>query len=129
VALHVDDQDVQRRRPVWRFADLDEEGSWPLSSIANGQLRQLLEKLQHFETMTLGELFSPSSVGKKYAVEDLPGQARTRLIDIGKDDETQVVRLRCGGRERLFGILREHVFHVLWWDPEHEVFPSKKKHT
>lgn len=30
---------------------------------------------------------------------------------------------------RLVGIRKNEDFHVLWYDPEHEVCPSKKKHT
>ena len=34
-----------------------------------------------------------------------------------------------GGKQRLWGFLRAGVFHVLWWDPEHQIYPSWEKHT
>jgi len=37
--------------------------------------------------------------------------------------------LRMGGKQRLWGFLRAGVFHVLWWDPEHQIYPSWEKHT
>ena len=30
---------------------------------------------------------------------------------------------------QLYGFLVDNVFHMLWWDPEHEIWPSRKKHT
>jgi hypothetical protein len=129
-SLRIDAANVESRSLVWRFGHLDDDGDWCLSQIGTDALRGLLDKLKSFETMTVGEVFAPGSEhGKRYAVEDMPSQAQHRLLAIGRDDETEVARLRCGGKPRLYGLLREHVFHVLWWDPEHEVWPSTKRNT
>lgn len=129
-ALHIDHAAVEERNLVWRFADLDDSGEWCLSSIERDHLRGLLAKLKSFESMTVGEVFAPGAEhGKRYDIAKLPDRATRRLVEIGRDDETELVRLRCGARPRLYGILREHVFYVLWWDPEHEVYPSPKRHT
>lgn len=129
-SLDLDAEDIKDRRPVWRFADLDDDGPWSLSACEHSQLRDIFAKLKDFERMTIGEIFKPGSEhGKTYEVESLPKQARSRLIEIERDDETELARLRFAGRRRFYGVLREHVFHVLWWDPEHTVVPSKKKHT
>jgi hypothetical protein len=37
--------------------------------------------------------------------------------------------IRLTGAERIFGYLEQGVFVALWWDPEHRVCPSIKKHT
>lgn len=36
---------------------------------------------------------------------------------------------RITAKERVWGLLVEDVFYLLWWDPEHEVCPSHLKHT
>ena len=129
-ALDIDHESVNQRRPVWRFADLDDDGPWSLSSCEPSGLKDILAKLHTFETMKVGEIFaSDSEHGKKYPPDALCKKARDRLAAIKKDDETQIVRLRFSGKARFYGFLREHVFHVLWWDPEHEVVPSRKKNT
>ncbi len=46
-----------------------------------------------------------------------------------KDDATLLHSLRLNGAYRVWGILRENVYYVLWLDPEHEVWPSHLKHT
>lgn len=129
-SLNIDHADVMRRRLVWRFSDHDDEGQHTLSAITPAHLVGLLSKLRSFESMTLGELFAPDSEhGKTYTVESMPSEAQKRLTAIGRDDETEVARLRCSGTQRLYGFLRENVFHILWWDPEHQVWPSTKRGT
>lgn len=129
-AVEVDGAEPGRRRLVWRFGEIDDEGSWALSRIGRERLKVLLGHLRSFESMTVNEVFAPNSEhGKRYRVEDLPKAASDRLVEIGRDDETEIARLRCGGKPRLYGFLRENVFHVLWWDPQHAVWPTRKRNT
>lgn len=125
-----DRQDVMSRKPTWKFADLDHDGAWPMATLDGADLTQLLYKLRDFEGMTIRELFyKGDEPGKQYDVPSLPGHALKRLSELGRDDETKLARLRTGARERLYGFLRAEVFHVLWWDPTHAVYPSVKRHT
>jgi hypothetical protein len=43
-------------------------------------------------------------------------------------DDT-MFRFRVAGAQRLWGFRRAHVFHVVWWDPDHQVYPTEKAHT
>ena len=79
--------------------------------------------------MRVKELFTGQEHGKRYNVESISPAAQKRLIELNRDDETQIVRLRLSGKKRLFGFLKGSVFHILGWDPEHEIFPSKKRNT
>lgn len=114
---------------VWRFGNLDDSGRWGLSRCSESDLRDLFAKLSSFETMRVKELFTGQEHGKRYNVESISPAAQKRLIELNRDDETQIVRLRLSGKKRLFGFLKGSVFHILWWDPEHEIFPSKKRNT
>ena len=126
-----DGDDVLKRRPVWRFELFDHDGPWSFAAgLTPDVLVDLLRKLANFERMTIGELFhTGEEPGKHYDVDDMPTHVKNRLTDIERDDETRLSRLRLDGTCRLYGVLREHIFHVLWWDPEHEVYPSPKRHT
>lgn len=55
------------------------------------------------------------------AVEDLCLDALEE-IGLALDD---VVSLRLSGPERVFGYLDNGVLVLLWWDPIHQVCPSK----
>ncbi|MEU4388919.1 hypothetical protein [Promicromonospora sp. NPDC023805] len=129
-SLDVDQDEVLRRRVVWRFGDLDHEWDFSLNAITPEHLTDLLRRLGHFETMQVGQLLSQgAAVGTRYQVAEMRPEIQARLLELERDDEDSVVRLACGGKPRLYGFLREHVFHVLWWDPEHLICPSKLKHT
>ena len=127
VVLHVDNESVNQRKLVWRFGQIDPDGEWSPVHIEPSELMNLFDKMASFETMTIGEIFSPGSEhGKKYEVHTMPAAPQKRLSSLQREDETEIARLRCSGPQRLYGFLREHVFHVLWWDPSHAVWPSKK---
>jgi len=129
-SLDIDSEEIKDRRLVWRLGFHDDTSEWSLNDATREQMINLLDKLRSFETMTIKEIFhSGIEHGKSYEVDSLPDHAKRRLRKIGRDDEDQLHRLRCSGPARLFGIMREHVFHILWWDPEHKIWPSKKRNT
>lgn len=41
----------------------------------------------------------------------------------------QVYSLRLMNKTRIYGILRDGIFSILWYEKEHEIYPSVKKHT
>ncbi|MEO5313194.1 hypothetical protein PV772_03580 [Pseudarthrobacter sp. CC12] len=128
VVLDVEHDQVLERKLVWRFNQIDRDGDWSPINIDPQHIANLFEKMASFETMTIGEIFAPGSEhGKSYEVASMPAPPQKRLQELERDDETEIVRLRCGGAPRLYGFLREHVFHILWWDPLHQVWPSTKK--
>jgi hypothetical protein len=113
-------------RICWRFNLADHDGPWCFHEVDPADLCNVLGQLGQFESMTIGEAFS-GSPGKDYDIEGIPNrEARDRLEAIGLADQTQISRLRLGGRKRLYGFRLGNVFHVVWWDPRHEIWPSAK---
>ncbi|MFE3626760.1 hypothetical protein [Streptomyces goshikiensis] len=82
------------------------------------------------ESLTLNELRRSTDLFKEY---DLPGglcsAALDRLSAMGRELMPSIHRLRLSGTQRLYGFVDGNTFHVVWWDPEHEVYPSVKRHT
>jgi hypothetical protein len=58
-------------------------------------------------------------------VNMVPG-AQERLMKIGKDEQAQLFSLRVAGRMRLWGVRDIAILRLLWWDPNHEVCPSRR---
>jgi hypothetical protein len=116
---------------VIRFNRVDTSGPWCLSRIDGREHTKLLARLRDIESMRVRDVFNNGDEpGKHYEAERCPNPALVRrLRDLEYDDETRISRLRFGGRGRLFGFLRGNQFFALWWDPEHEVWPSKKRNT
>jgi len=115
-------------KPVWRFSHLDWDGPWCPSKCKEAGVRGLIERLGAFESMSWIEIKSSGS--HTVGAEGIIKQARDRLTERKLDEwADHLTSLRITGKARLWGFLRAEVFHALWWDPEHQVYPSPKKHT
>jgi len=57
-------------------------------------------------------------------VEGLCKEARTLLQKGELDDLTMLYRFGVSRRARLWGYRHKGTFHILWWDPEHRVYPT-----
>lgn len=117
------------RHPAWRFRRIDEAGPFGWTSVDDAAFRELLRtKLVEFESMTWEKI-----KGKHHhylSVESLSKDARKRLEELKLDDfRESIFSFSLAGKPRLVGYVVGNVFHVLWWDPEHLVCPSHKKHT
>lgn len=116
-------------RICWRFRHTDHDGPWCFHAVDSNDLCRVLGQLANFESMTVAEAFG-GSPGKDYNIEDIPNtQARARLEVLRLADQTSISRFQLSGRERLYGFRLGNVFHVVWWDPRHEIWPTEKKHT
>jgi len=62
-------------------------------------------------------------------VDRLSKEAQNRLAEIRQDDLDEVFSFHFSGKPRIIGIREMNVIKLLWWDPEHQVCPSIKKHT
>ena len=109
----------------------DHDGPWGFGAMTGTQICDLLRCLGTFETMTVGEAFANGGYpGKDYDVAGIPNaDARDRLDAIGLADMTKISRFQLSGTQRLYGFRCGNVFHVVWWDPHHQIWPSTKKNT
>ena len=55
-------------------------------------------------------------------------EARERWKSIGRVEET-LFRFRTSGKGRIWGYRTGAHFNVVWWDPEHLIYPTEKKNT
>jgi hypothetical protein len=118
-------------RICWRFSHIDHDGPWGFEKVGAPKLRWIMDRLSHFETMTIDELFHRNGYpGKDYEIEKIPTSAAlVRLEEIGLSDMTKISVLRLQGEPRMYGFRVGHAFHVVFWDPEHQIWPSELKHT
>lgn len=123
-------EDSSDKRLCWRFDVLDVDGPFG-NRIPDEHWPMIIDNLRKIETMTLREVFNQGDEpGKHYEIQQLPTkESHRRLAELGYDDQDRISRLRFGGTLRLYGFLRGNIFHVLWWDPDHKVYPSPKRHT
>lgn len=88
----------------------------------------ILSKFKNFESMDYDDFNKRGS--HKIEIGNLSKEAADRLVMLKLDDYEELYSLRITGKKRVWCIhYKRCLMGVLWWDPEHKVFPSKKKHT
>lgn len=126
------------QRISWQFARLDHHHDrWGWSRLQATECWELFTtgQLFHIESMTWQEL-KRAAGGRangtnhhKIPVGELSMDAQRRLAELSLDDQDDVFSLRLTGKIRVIGFQAGSAFRVLWYDPEHEVCVSAKKHT
>jgi hypothetical protein len=96
-------------------------------SVTGTKFHYIRDKLAHYETMTWSEILGPQN--HQIPRANLCHDAQVRLRELKQDDIDSLLSLHLSARERVFGILEGSVLRILWWDPEHGVCPSRKRHT
>ena len=113
----------------WRLGAMDKGGSWSCIGIKSDVLWNLIhDKLKHFESMTIQDLLLNGG-NHPVSVSEMVPEARERLIQLGLRFQEELFSLRLQGEERVWAIQDHTVLKILWWDPNHMVCPSHKKHT
>jgi len=130
--FHSDFENRKDQFPAWQFSLLDQEGEWGWQNLTLEKWQIILEKLKNFESMTWGQIESGDQNYSSHEVmlKDCPNKAvLKRLEQLQLDDINSLFSLRLSGRERIYGILEGPILKLLWFDPEHTVWPVEKKNT
>lgn len=108
------------------FKQVDDQ-KWPLHNISKADWKRLLGKLGHLESMT----FTQACQSKLASECDLSTcsnqQAKTRLMNRYNEDSAVEFRIARSESLRLWALRYGREFHIIWWDPNHEVYPDGKK--
>ena len=113
----------------WHIRILDREGPWGWSDLDKSKLWGcVFQRLSEFEKLTWQEIFRNR---KNHPIKKhrLCPKAQQRLSDINQDDTDELISLGVTDISRVWGIQDRNILKVLWWDPDHEVCPSKKSRT
>ena len=120
----------ENEKPAWRVKNIEMCDPFGWHRIRPRDQRMILQKLGDFESMTWSEILVK---GKKFhhsvAITELCYEAQARLERTCHKAELELVSLRLGGTERIWGAFNGRVLDLLWWDPKHLVCPSLKSHT
>jgi len=114
--------------PAWHLDLIDLEGPWGWQNVTREVLfSEILPKIKNFERRFWTEILNKQN--HEVPVTEICKEAQKRLKHINCDDIEKLVSLRLTGTQRIWGLRYNNVFKILWWDPEHKVYPSPKKHT
>lgn len=114
--------------PSWQFHLLDCEGPFGWNNVEPDFIWDIFSnRIKDKEHINWSQLKTSGS--HNVALDQLCKDALKRLKEIKQDDLDELFSLRISGKERIWGIRDRYTLKVLWWDPEHAVCPSQKKHT
>ena len=123
----LENEKVEEKKLSWKFSIIDTDGKWTFKKIEKDYFwNKLLSTLKSLESQTVGEFIIPEH-NHKIERDRLCKEAQKRLIKIKLDDCDEFYSVHINSMERLWGILEGSYFKILWWDPNHEICPSKKR--
>lgn len=119
------------RKPVvsFEYADFAYVGEWKWP--AGEDASRLLALLGEWARCTWQELRAQQYGGKdrhrkhhEQAFGSVCPAAQERLRELHLDEVfEEFFRFRFDGKGRVWGFVRDDVFYLLWWDPDHRVYP------
>ncbi len=124
-----DQIESNEKSPIWSFKLFDSQLELPNGSDTSSDFREICNHIKSYEGMTWNQILTRTDRDHFISVAKIKRFAQDRLQTIGLDEVETLVRFRFSGRNRLWGMKEGIIFRVLWWDPEHEICPSEKRHT
>jgi hypothetical protein len=122
--------------PTWSFKYCDfDHTAWGISARPDN-IPGILRWLASVERQTWNNILT-STAGRKHntrnhhiAIIDILSDAQKRLSEIKLEHfSDELYSLAISGKERLWGFLAEGVFHIVWYDPNHEIYQAHKRNT
>lgn len=116
--------------PSWQFGSADMAGQWGWQSLPRESFDLILARLKSYESQTWAEIIGDrnNSCGPM-ATESICAEAKARLEAIRQADTDSLFKLRVTQKGRVWGIKEGPVLKILWWDPEHTVYPVEMRNT
>lgn len=122
------DPEIEGSPLAWRFSGADLAGPFSWAALAHGEpFKEVIERLHEFEKMNWEQIVKTGSHPVEIWRCEKP--ARDRLTEISQDDIDELMSFRITATRRIWCIQDRNIMRVLWWDPDHEVCPSPKRHT
>ena len=108
------------KTPRWAFGSCDKrKWSFTVDGAGTAFWDEILPHFQAWENMTWQEiLVSHKQSNHSINVKDLNKEARDRLIDL-KIGTDSIISLRLSGKHRLYGIITDATFCIIWYDTDH----------
>lgn len=128
-----EDPDKGRNKPiVWKFHKmvLDKDRPWNWCRLEESKKTgEVFKKLGLIENKTFNELVADRK-HHPIPIEDFKSRKVHKQLELlGIPDVGSLFSLRINGKPRVYCMFSMNQFSLLWYDPNHEIYPSKKKST
>ena len=121
-----------RLNPSWQFHRSVLEGKWNITCDDWKIFREtIFPKLREFETLTWAIIKTIPKTGRNggnmhhnISVEEFTKEGKEEMEKQHLHYD-ELFSLRLDNKKRLFGILDKGVFHIVWYDSNHEIAKTK----
>ena len=129
IPRHGDLQQYDDYTPIWSFKKIDCGSKWCWNCLDPIIFKGTLQKLKEIETQKWSQIKASKKLHHTIEVNNLTQDAKSRLIKLQYDELEELFSLHLGGKFRVYGIRVGVTLELLWFDKEHEIYPTHKKHT
>lgn len=111
------------------FVDIKYNGEWGWKMFNDIDIiEKIIRTLGNYESMKWSDIEQKSHCGS-IDMTKLSNKAQNRLNKLELDDNEKLFKLVINGKKRLWGIRDGNKFNVLWYDPNHKVYPVELRNT
>jgi hypothetical protein len=117
--------------PKWCFLLMDinwDKYGW--EKLTSQQTSQLLKYISGTQSMKWNEIKKKNSKSGKYnknvPTSEIIKVVQDRLKYLKMDDTDEIFSFHVTNMARIWGIKENETFKFLWYDPNHEICPTKK---
>lgn len=127
---------TDNKKPIWCFDMIDRNSKFAFDvDRADFRHYEVIKKIIDYSNMTWAEIERQThDDGKsKHHFLSLDTLSKEAITSFNKkelsDRSDSIFSFSFQNKLRIVGIRIDEYFHVVWYDPNHEVCPSHKKHT
>ena len=121
---------IMDMQPAWRLSNMRMKSPFGWDAITRSDMEQVVGHLKGLESMAWSEILVGAKKQNHHCdVDGMCKRARECLEDDWQGGVDELLTMRLSNKKRVWGVLEESIVYLLWWDPEHDVYPSLKKNT
>lgn len=116
------------RKASWRVSKIQLVNPYGWHELNSAQVEEVRGKLATFERNTWKELFvRDARLNHRIASNELKCPLAKAWMKKNMPDQPYLWTLRFSGAERVWGILSEGAFLIVFWDPDHLIWEVERR--
>ncbi|HUX44658.1 MAG TPA: hypothetical protein VMV57_07905 [Terracidiphilus sp.] len=111
----------------WRIKKIQMVDPYSFHQLTAEELSRLRERLSNLETMTWNDIFvTAKKHNHSIPVHELRCEHARKWMKANMPDQLELWTLRVTGVERVWGVFSEGAYQIIFWDPQHRIYPSER---
>ena len=124
------------KNPIWCFNKIDKNGKFAFDlERRDFQHKEVFKKIIDYSNLTWAEIKRQTHDDGKskhhgLEIESISNEANKRFNEMHLEEYSDTIfSFAFQNKLRIVGLRENEYFYVLWYDPNHEIYPYNKKHS